>query len=87
MRRTIDARQRRVMVNLTVAVHVDAIDDTAVMPEPIVYPDVTGAPPAVIVGAGPAGLFAALELIQLGVRPIILERGKDVDKVWWSVIK
>lgn len=79
MRRSIDARQRRVMVNLTVAAHVDAIDETAVTPEPIVYPDVTGAPPAVIVGAGPAGLFAALELIQLGVRPIILERGKDVD--------
>ena len=79
MRRSIDARQRRVMVNLSVAVHVDSIDETAVMPEPLEYPDVSGAPEAVIVGAGPAGLFAALELIQLGVRPIILERGKDVD--------
>lgn len=78
-RRSIDARQRKVMVNLTVTVHIDSIDLAAVTPEPLVYPDVAGAPRAIIVGAGPAGLFAALELIQLGVRPIILERGKGVD--------
>lgn len=79
MRRSIDARQRRVMVNLTVTVHIDTIDEKAVEPERLVYPDVSGAPTAVIVGAGPAGLFAALELIQLGIRPVVLERGKDVD--------
>jgi len=78
-RRSIDARQRRVMVNLTVAVHIDTVDESAVTPEQIVYPGVEGAPEAVIVGAGPAGMFAALELIESGIRPIMLERGKDVD--------
>ncbi len=78
-RRSIDARQRQVYVNLTVVVHIDSIDETAVEFIPTVYPSVADKPQAIIVGAGPAGLFAALELILLGVRPIILERGKDVD--------
>ncbi len=78
-RRSIDARQRQVYVNLTVGVHIDSIDKTAVEFIPTVYPSVADKPQAIIVGAGPAGLFAALELILLGVRPIILERGKDVD--------
>ena len=78
-RRSIDARQRQVMVNLTVAVHIDCIDEAATEIEPIAYGDVSDAPQAIIVGAGPAGLFAALELIELGIRPIVLERGKDVD--------
>ncbi len=78
-RRSIDARQRQVYVNLTVVVHIDSIDKTAVEFIPTVYPSVADKPQAIIVGAGPAGLFAALELILLGVRPIILERGKDVD--------
>ena len=77
-RRSIDARQRNVFVNLTVDVHVDAVEPVA-LPEPPVYGDVKNAPQVIIVGAGPAGLFAALELIELGLRPIILERGKDVD--------
>lgn len=81
-RRSIDARQRQVMVNLSVRVHVDEITDRAdtscEMPS---YPDVSGSQQQVIiVGAGPAGLFAALKLIELGVKPIILERGKDVDR-------
>lgn len=80
LRRSIDARQRRVAVNLRVAVHVDAIDETAVEFKPVVYSELAvDAPSAVVVGAGPAGLFAALELIENGVRPIVLERGKDVD--------
>lgn len=78
-RRSIDARQRRIFVNLTVAVHVDNIDEAAVAVERIEYPNVAEASPVIIVGAGPAGLFAALELIELGLKPIILERGKDVD--------
>ncbi|MCM1067109.1 MAG: FAD-dependent monooxygenase [Muribaculaceae bacterium] len=79
-RRSIDARQRRVMVNLTVRVHIDSIDPQASAYTPIAYPDVSHAEKQVIiVGAGPAGLFAALELIELGIRPIVLERGKDVD--------
>ncbi len=79
VRRSIDARQRRVMINLSVAVHVDRIDSDFCRYTPIEYPDVHDSEPVVIVGAGPAGLFAALELIELGRRPIVLERGKDVD--------
>lgn len=79
LRRSIDARQKHVMVNLRVMVHVDAVDESAAAFEPVVYPNVAGRPEAIIVGAGPAGLFAALELIEAGIRPIVLERGKDVD--------
>lgn len=78
-RRSIDARQRKVMVNLTVCAHIDEITPNATTPEPIVYQSVGDAPKVVVVGAGPAGLFAALELIEEGFCPIVLERGKDVD--------
>lgn len=78
-RRSIDARQRRVMVNITVKVHLDAVDEEAVRFEPVEYRPVDGSRQAIVVGAGPAGLFAALELIELGIKPIVLERGKDVD--------
>jgi hypothetical protein len=80
-RRSIDARQRQVMVNLTVTVCVDepAIEPTSLAME-LTYPNVSNAEKQVIVvGAGPAGLFAALRLIELGIRPVVLERGKDVD--------
>jgi len=79
VRRSIDARQRKVFVNLSLAVYIDVVDSNADNFEPVRYSDVSEAPQAIIVGAGPAGLFAALELIETGVRPIILERGKDVD--------
>ncbi len=79
LRRSIDARQRQVMVNLTLNVHIDKIDDSYQRYQPIQYNDVSKAANAIIVGAGPAGLFAALELIEAGIKPIILERGKDVD--------
>ncbi|MDE7426958.1 MAG: FAD-binding protein [Muribaculaceae bacterium] len=78
IRRSIDARQRKVMVNLTLEVHVDRKEDTAYKAEPL-KPVTENAPECIIVGAGPAGLFAAIELIRKGVKPIILERGKDVD--------
>lgn len=78
-RRSIDARQRTIYVNLTVDVYVN---ETA--PEtdfaPIEYSDVSRGKQAIVVGAGPAGLFAALRLIELGLRPIVLERGKDVHE-------
>ena len=78
-RRSIDARQRRVMVQLTLKVFVDE-DAPPLTYTPIDYRPVDpDAPSAIIVGAGPAGLFAALGLIEEGVRPIVLERGKDVD--------
>lgn len=79
LRRSIDARQRQVMVNLSVQIHVDQIHSEFSRYTPINYPDVAGRPQVIIVGAGPAGLFAALELIELGYCPVILERGKDVD--------
>ena len=80
VRRSIDARQRRVMVNLCVNVHIDSFDPAVDIARPIEYnPVADDAPQAVIVGAGPAGLFAALRLIELGIKPIVVERGKDVD--------
>ena len=80
VRRSIDARQRRVMVNLSVNVHVDAVDRSADIARPVTYSTLPAdAPSAIVVGAGPAGLFAALGLIEEGIRPVVLERGKDVD--------
>ena len=76
-RRSIDARQRTVYVNLSVEVYVGEPAPEAAF-APVAYPDVSGKPRVVVVGAGPGGLFAALRLIELGLRPIVLERGKDV---------
>lgn len=79
-KRSIDARQRQVMVNLTVDAHIDEVDETIGTPVTIDYhPLPDNAPLVIVAGAGPAGLFAALRLIELGIRPIVLERGKDVD--------
>ncbi len=81
VRRSIDARQKQVMVNLTARI---ALGDTQVVKvdyEPVAFHDVSKSERSIlIVGAGPAGLFAALKAIELGIRPIVLERGKDVDR-------
>lgn len=77
LRRSIDARQRTIVVNLTVRVFVRE-EPPAEWYDPVVYRDVTGKPKAIVVGAGPGGLFAALRLIELGICPVVLERGKDV---------
>lgn len=78
-KRSIDARSRQIKVNLQADVYVDEL------PEPLLqhqakYKDVSKSKQAIIVGAGPAGLFAALRLIELGIKPVILERGKDVQE-------
>ena len=79
LKRSIDARQRTIYVNLKVRVYVNEqpADDEYVHVD---YPDVSEKPQVVVVGAGPGGLFAALRLIELGLRPIVLERGKDVHE-------
>ena len=79
VRRSIDARQRNVVVNLSVNVHLDTVDEAAAAFVPVEYRKVEGNRRAIVVGAGPAGLFAALELIECGITHVVLERGKDVD--------
>ena len=79
LRRSIDARQRTIFVNLKVRVYINEQpqQDEYVHTD---YPDVSDRPQVIVVGAGPGGLFAALRLIELGLRPIVLERGKDVHE-------
>ncbi|WP_319408621.1 FAD-dependent oxidoreductase [uncultured Desulfosarcina sp.] len=78
VRRSVDARKRRVRMNLGVRVYAE---DEALTPErpEFRYRDVRSAAPVVIVGAGPAGLFAALRLVELGLKPVVIERGKSVN--------
>ncbi len=77
-KRSIDARQRTVYINLTVRVFVNEQPDASAELHPILYNNVENRPQVVVVGAGPGGLFAALRLIELGLRPVVVERGKDV---------
>jgi len=77
LKRSIDARQREVYVNLTVRVFINE-QPPADEFEPVTYRDVSARPQVIVVGAGPGGLFAALRLIELGLRPIVVERGKNV---------
>lgn len=77
LKRSIDARQRTIFVNLKVRAYINEFpqDDQYVHTK---YPDVSSRPRVIVVGEGPGGLFASLRLIELGYRPIVLERGKDV---------
>ncbi|WP_299179422.1 NAD(P)/FAD-dependent oxidoreductase [uncultured Aquimarina sp.] len=77
LKRSIDARQKAIKVNLKIKVFVqeDFEEIPIELPD---YPDVSNASEVVIIGAGPAGLFAALRCVELGYKPIVLERGKDV---------
>ena len=86
LKRSIDARQRTIYVNLKVRLYINEIphDEEFVRTE---YRKVENSPQVIVVGAGPGGLFAALRLIELGLRPIVVERGKngrdrktDIDK-------
>ena len=78
LKRSIDARSRRVIYRMQVR----AFIDEDVLPEifRVDYQNVRDAKPVIIVGAGPAGLFAALQCIENGFKPIVLERGKDVKQ-------
>lgn len=77
LRRSIDARQRRIFENLKVRLYINELpaDDAFRHTD---YPDVSGRQQVIVVGAGPGGLFAALRLIELGLRPVVVERGKNV---------
>ncbi len=77
LKKSIDARQRTIYVNVKVQVFINEVPDTQEY-IPTEYKNVSGKPQVIVVGAGPGGLFAALRLIELGLRPIVIERGKNV---------
>jgi len=78
-RRSIDARQKQVAIRLLADVYIDEQPESEIIFENnFTYRDVSEKPSAIIVGCGPAGMFAALRLIELGIKPVIIERGKDV---------
>ncbi|MDE6296080.1 MAG: FAD-binding protein, partial [Muribaculaceae bacterium] len=79
-KRSIDSRQKKIFINLTVKFATGSDKTLPAEYTPVRFNPVSpDAPAVVIVGAGPAGLFAAIQLLQEGIRPIVLERGKDVD--------
>lgn len=78
-KRSIDARQRNIFVNITADIYINE-EAPELDFQKTDYPDVSRAQRVIVVGAGPGGLFAALRLIELGLRPIVLERGKDVHE-------
>ncbi|WP_281231924.1 NAD(P)/FAD-dependent oxidoreductase [Flavobacterium gelatinilyticum] len=78
LKRSIDARQKAIKINLKVLIYLKGESFQEIKPELPNYQDVSKAQEVIVVGAGPAGLFAALQLIELGLKPIVLERGKDV---------
>ena len=78
IKKSVDARKKNIRVNLTVEIF---SGDDSIIPDinPFIPVDVSRGREVIIVGAGPAGLFAALRLIELGIRPVILERGRDAS--------
>jgi uncharacterized FAD-dependent dehydrogenase len=79
LRRGIDARGRTIYVNLKVRAYINEFAQDEAY-QPTFYPNVENKPRVVVVGEGPAGLFASLRLIELGLRPVIIERGKNVHE-------
>jgi uncharacterized FAD-dependent dehydrogenase len=78
LKRSIDARQKAIKINLKVVIYFEGEDYVTPKIQLPDYKNVTNSQEVIIVGAGPAGLFAALQLIELGLKPIVIERGKDV---------
>jgi uncharacterized protein len=78
LKRSIDARQKAIKINLKVVIYFQEDDFVAEKTELPVYENVSNAQEVIVIGAGPAGLFAALQLIELGLKPIVVERGKDM---------
>ena len=78
LKRSIDARQKAIKMNIKANVFLVGEEYKAQKIELPDYPNVANKQEVIVVGAGPAGLFAALQLIELGLKPIVLERGKDV---------
>lgn len=78
LKRSIDARQKAIKINLKVLIYLNGETFTPQKIELPNYKNVTNAQEVIVIGAGPAGLFAALQLIELGLKPIVIERGKDV---------
>lgn len=77
LKRSIDARQRNIFVNLKICVYINEEPET-LQYTAVEYRDVSNCQQVIVVGAGPGGLFAALRLIEHGLRPIVVERGKNV---------
>ena len=79
LKRSIDARQRTIFVNLKVRLYIneEPADDAYLHTE---YKDVSTGKSVVVVGEGPGGLFAALRLVEHGLRPVVIERGKDIHQ-------
>ena len=78
LRKSVDARKRNIKINLSLLVYINEIPATPQKRE-FNYPVVTDKPRVIVAGAGPAGLFASLRLIELGYKPVIIERGKKVE--------
>jgi uncharacterized FAD-dependent dehydrogenase len=78
VKRSVDARKKNIRINLTIDVFIGE-DDPEQRISPFLTRDVTNSREVIIIGAGPAGLFAALRLVEFGLKPVILERGRDVS--------
>ncbi len=78
LKKSIDARQRTIYVNLKVRIYVNEMPDADYVHT--TYPQVADKPQVLVIGEGPGGLFASLRLIELGYKPIVIERGKDVHE-------